>query len=504
VGYFVPTDPQQLALKGAIYLVADGMGGHSAGEVASEAAVELAIGHYYSDTKNDVATSLVRAFEEANRQIYEQAQADPSKSGMGTTLVAAVLVGRKVYLANVGDSRAYLVNDRGITQITEDHSWVAEQMRAGLLTKKEARRHPQRNVVTRALASRPSVEVDLFEGEMTEGDMLLLCSDGLTGLVEDKEIAALMTENAPKAAAQLLVDQANARGGTDNITVLIVSARPQVQVIDEPTTVVTPLPPRPSPIVPIMSGVAIVMVLALALAAVLTRDRWLPLLPGSASTDTPPAATATLPVPTDESRVVTATSDVVTPGASPVPPTELPTATLIPADEPTVAPTSTPAPPTETTVPPTVTTMPPTDTPVTTTVTPTLTTETPMPTTAIPETPTSTPSPTPALPAPDLVAPEDGGEPLHGEVTFRWNYTKSLETGQRFRVYIWPQGDPSNFSRSRRILGKRWKMDLRDIQVIQEGGPGQYRWRVVVENKDQMTISALADPWGFEYILPPD
>ena len=142
VGYFIPTDPQQLARKGAIYLVADGMGGHSAGEVASEAAVELAIGHYYSDPSDDVGTSLVNAFQEANRLIYEQAQADPSKSGMGTTLVAAVILGRKVYLANVGDSRAYLVNGRGITQISEDHSWVAEQMRAGLLTEKEARRHP--------------------------------------------------------------------------------------------------------------------------------------------------------------------------------------------------------------------------------------------------------------------------------------------------------------------------------------------------------------------------
>jgi serine/threonine protein phosphatase PrpC len=160
VDYYTPPDPRQLARKGSIYVVADGMGGHQAGEVASQGAVELAIGQYYSDTTHDVGTGLVRAFRAANQQIHAQAQSDPSKGGMGTTLVAAVILGRKVYVANVGDSRAYLVNRQGITQITEDHSWVEEQVRAGLLTPEQAKRHPQRNLVTRALGSKPAVEVD--------------------------------------------------------------------------------------------------------------------------------------------------------------------------------------------------------------------------------------------------------------------------------------------------------------------------------------------------------
>jgi serine/threonine protein phosphatase PrpC len=182
VEYVIPSDPQELANKGSLYLVADGMGGHQAGEVASEGAVELVIANYYGDTSNDAATSLVRAFHIANQQLHIQSETEPSKQGMGTTLVAAAILGRKVYVANVGDSRAYLINSsKGITQITEDHSWVEEQVRAGLLTPEQALRHPQRNLVTRALGSRTSVDVDLFEGEIGEGDTLLLCSDGLTG-----------------------------------------------------------------------------------------------------------------------------------------------------------------------------------------------------------------------------------------------------------------------------------------------------------------------------------
>ena len=166
---YVPSDPRQLERKGALYLVADGMGGHQAGEVASQGAVETAIAQYYSDTTHNVSTSLVRAFRAANKLIYEQAQADPAKAGMGTTLVAAVIQSRKVYVANVGDSRAYIINKAGIVQITEDHSWVEEQVRAGVLTPEQAARHPQRNLVTRALGTKPQVEVDLFEGELSPG-----------------------------------------------------------------------------------------------------------------------------------------------------------------------------------------------------------------------------------------------------------------------------------------------------------------------------------------------
>jgi serine/threonine protein phosphatase PrpC len=237
VGCYVPPDPQQLAGKGSIYLVADGMGGHNAGQVASQGAVEFVVGQYYGDVTHDPRTSLVRAFRVANQRLLAQAQSDPSQAGMGTTLVTAVILGRKVYVANVGDSRAYVVNGKGIVQITEDHSWVAEGERHGQLTPGQARQHPHRNLVTRALGSRPSVDVDLFEGELHAGDMLLLCTDGLTGPVGDREIAAIVRTHPPEEAARLLVARANERGGHDNVSVLIVARQEQAG----------PLPPEEVP-----------------------------------------------------------------------------------------------------------------------------------------------------------------------------------------------------------------------------------------------------------------
>jgi serine/threonine protein phosphatase PrpC len=266
VEYYVPPDPQQLAHKGSIYLVADGMGGHQAGEVASQRAVELAISNYYNETTDDVGASLVQAFHLANEQIHNQSLSDAAKNGMGTTLVAAVILGRRVYVANVGDSRAYVINEEGIIQITEDHSLVEEQVRAGLLTPEQARRHPQRNLVTRALGSRPSVEVDLFERDFESGDILLLCSDGLTGRVEDPEIAAIVQENHPHEAVRQLIALANERGGNDNITALIVRAQ---ETLDS-TRLLSRVPFRGVPthrsrIIPAL--VIAVTILALVLAA---------------------------------------------------------------------------------------------------------------------------------------------------------------------------------------------------------------------------------------------
>lgn len=289
VDFFVPSDPQQQARKGAIYLVADGMGGHQAGEVASQGAVELVIQHYYEDTSRDVTRSLVKAVQTANRQIYAQGQADLAKAGMGTTLVAAVILGRKAYVANVGDSRAYLINERSISQITEDHSWVEEQVRAGLLTQEQAKHHPQRNLVTRALGSKPAVDVDLFEGEISSGDTLLLCSDGLTGRVEDHEIATIVRAFPPMQATQALVTAAKEQGGNDNITVLLVSAEREAAV----APVMAGASGRPargrSWLIPVLvAGVAIV---ALILGALWTTG----ILSGEEpkGTTLPPTATAT-------------------------------------------------------------------------------------------------------------------------------------------------------------------------------------------------------------------
>jgi len=325
VDFSIPSDPRQLAQKGSIFLVADGMGGHQAGEVASKGAVEATMAHYLADTTHDVGTSLVRAFRAANQQLYTQAEGDPSKGGMGTTLVTAVILGRKVYVANVGDSRAYLINRQGITQITEDHSWVEEQVRAGLLNEEQARRHPQRNLVTRALGSKPAVEVDLFEGEIIAGDTILLCSDGLTGRVADQEIATIVQEAQPPEAARRLVALANERGGNDNITVLIINAEEATPTVRAPIPAAGKAPVgRRSRLVPLVAVLGGLLLLGAVAVAILATSGILPLPFLQAGTATPSATMTLAPTlgpatSTVEATLVVAPTGVATPTATLVP-----------------------------------------------------------------------------------------------------------------------------------------------------------------------------------------
>lgn len=238
VEYYIPPDEAQSRSKGALFVVADGMGGHLAGEVASREAVRRVIKEYYADPAQDPGTCLGRAVRAANNLVYQLASADPDKAGMGTTLVAAVVIGSRVYVANVGDSRAYGISRDQIAQITQDHSWVEEQIRAGILTRERAQNHPQRNLITRALGRRRTVDVDLFEGKLLPGDALLLCSDGVCGPLSDEEMARAIRSLPPGRAAQQLVGQAAAAGGTDNASALIVRA---VAAVDQPE--VRPRPP---------------------------------------------------------------------------------------------------------------------------------------------------------------------------------------------------------------------------------------------------------------------
>jgi serine/threonine protein phosphatase PrpC len=242
--YRLPGDKALPQAKGAAFVVADGMGGHQAGDVASNQAVALVIEGYYADDATQPGDSLVRAIKAANRSLYEDALSDPAKSGMGTTLVAAIVLGRKVYVANVGDSRAYVIDQQGIVQITQDHSWVEEQVQAGLLTREQAGLHPQRNLITRALGSKPAVNVDLFEGELHAGQTLLLCSDGLSNPLSDQGMARIILAAPPAEAAQELIRQAAELGGDDNATALIVKASaPRAEVVqDSVETVVTSRP----------------------------------------------------------------------------------------------------------------------------------------------------------------------------------------------------------------------------------------------------------------------
>lgn len=209
-----------------LYLVADGMGGHTAGQVASEIAAQAAVGALRTlvDASASLTDKLRFAVAASNREILDTAQRKPELSGMGTTLVALLAGAERVALAHVGDSRAYLIRAGRIRQLTDDHSLVAELVRRREITETAARGHPHRHVLTRALGVRRSVEPDLAELTPAAGDVFVLCSDGLTGHVRDAEIAEIAsgTENLDAACAEL-VDLANERGGEDNITVLVLA-----------------------------------------------------------------------------------------------------------------------------------------------------------------------------------------------------------------------------------------------------------------------------------------
>jgi len=220
--------------RGRLFVVADGMGGHAAGEIASRLAVETLRQYYYAEDEVPLppAIRLERAVTEANLSVYEQAVAIDAQSGMGTTLVAAVVYDERVLIANVGDSRAYLIRDGAATQITHDHSWVAEQVKLGTITEEQAENHAYRNLVTRCLGHRPGMQVDIFEHRLRPGDTLLLCSDGLSNQVPDSELAAVLSEHEPEQAVQTLIDMANEKGGPDNITAVV------AQVLGLPTELI--------------------------------------------------------------------------------------------------------------------------------------------------------------------------------------------------------------------------------------------------------------------------
>jgi len=234
MAHVIPKDPQTLSKKGALFVVADGMGGHAAGEIASEIAVETISVVYYQDDSEDVGTSLVHAIKRANTLIHQRAAENMLRSGMGTTCVAAVLRGGAAYIANVGDSRLYLVRGNQVQQISQDHSWVAEQVRAKLLTEEQARSHAQRNVITRCLGTQTDVEVDLFIEPLEAGDALVLCSDGLSGLIEEDELLNIVNQYVPQESVYHLIERANEHGGTDNITAIVVRVQ---EVGWEPTPV---------------------------------------------------------------------------------------------------------------------------------------------------------------------------------------------------------------------------------------------------------------------------
>lgn len=209
-----------------VFVVADGMGGHAAGEVAS-AIASRTIGDSacrQCGTLDAQAEQLVEAFLEAGREISRQVDEEPSRAGMGTTATVLRLRREGTFVvAHIGDSRAYLRRDGSLRRVTRDHSWVQEQVERGLISPEQARGHPQSNIITRALGTDPHPAPDLYPGELEPNDVFLLATDGLTDMVDEEEIAVLLAEDGPlEETADALVHAANRAGGLDNVTVLLV------------------------------------------------------------------------------------------------------------------------------------------------------------------------------------------------------------------------------------------------------------------------------------------
>ena len=206
-----------------LFVVADGMGGHNAGDFASSHAVQILVDEIRKDADFNPIKVLRHAIETANTAILDRAQKEEGLRGMGTTIVAATIVGHYAYVANVGDSRLYLIQGK-IRQITKDHSLEQEMVRMGEIKPEEARNHPDKNIITRALGAERTVDIDFFDLKMEPGSTILMCSDGLSNMVEDSKIEEIIldqTNELPKKGERLL-SEANRNGGKDNIAVILV------------------------------------------------------------------------------------------------------------------------------------------------------------------------------------------------------------------------------------------------------------------------------------------
>jgi len=343
--------------KGRLYAVADGMGGHAAGEVASRQAISTLFEEYYAPPSAEIIKRMKMAIEAANAEVHVQASLDQARAGMGTTLVAAVLQGDDLCVANVGDSRAYLVREQSVEQVTRDHSWVNEQVRAGIITEQEAREHLYRNIITRSLGTKPDVDIDFFQKKVQPGDVLVLCCDGLSNEVEDYEVARIVSATDPQESAQALIDLANERGGPDNITAIVVRIGDVIK--------------KPLPVLPLAVGGGLAVIL-IAAVIYFGRGPMEALLAPPTATPTNTLTPTLVPTYTPTTSLTPTSTPTATPRPTHTPtsaptvtetPTETPTGTPSPTltTTPTEAPTEVPSP---TATPAYTPTIPPTDTPV--------------------------------------------------------------------------------------------------------------------------------------------
>ncbi len=220
--FYAPDDAATFALRGRLWAVADGMGGHSAGQIASETCLKTLIRSYYNPAGGDAHAALIAAITDANALIFRAAQNLGGKQGMGTTLVAVVVVEDQLIVAHIGDSRVYRFRAGALTQITIDHSYVEEMMARGAMTREQAETSPQRNMITRSVGVEENAKPDVSVSKAVANDVYLLCSDGLSGFVTDRMLGELLAKSSnPSRLCLDLVDAANDAGGKDNITALI-------------------------------------------------------------------------------------------------------------------------------------------------------------------------------------------------------------------------------------------------------------------------------------------
>ena len=230
-----------------LYVVADGMGGHSGGEYASKYAVstieeviqsmntdpEATVISGVNSEETDFGDRLRYAIDVASQKIFDAALYDPDLKGMGTTVVSLLIENGKACIGNVGDSRVYLIRDDKIKQITEDHSLVSEQMKAGVISKGDAKKHKLKNIIPRSVGYQEEVETDLFYEDLKSKDIYVMCSDGLTNLVDDETIKSTVKTNPIDKACQILIEMANDKGGDDNITIVICEVDPSELIVQD-------------------------------------------------------------------------------------------------------------------------------------------------------------------------------------------------------------------------------------------------------------------------------
>ena len=220
---FIYTSEQPVGKLPNVFIVAAGMGGHKAGDYASKVTVETIVEEILKSEEAEAAVILEHAIRSANALIRKRAEESPDLEGMGTTVVVATCNGDILQVANVGDSRLYIANRREIRQITRDHSLVEEMVRMGGIAREEARNHPDKNIITRAVGADDAVKPDFFTVRLNQGDIVLMCTDGLTNMLEDEEIRMILEESRDMVEkAEELVKAANEKGGKDNISVILI------------------------------------------------------------------------------------------------------------------------------------------------------------------------------------------------------------------------------------------------------------------------------------------